>query len=506
MSEINLNTQTTLQRRLWNDFATQQAGTDASPDRENLATPLQDTLQSRQTTHDYEQRILRNDLGFQSHYDARQNHSYTTLQFGQMSQGLYGRGSDSHLQSLSPLTDPTFGVVNSEADNSFMGTSGLVGSFAQSLQGDAQNRQHIANADPVNLVAGFSSSSGQSAITDQTIPQNTTSDVSGTRNSTSALDTTSNSNGSAGKEVSPTTGNHGDGAQTNANEDGDASSDRQATFNSGGGNNTPGGQSNNQNSDTQQHTGAQQGATAGIASGSAGQVIQNDNSNIATVRGIASASGTATGATTQGTGAQSNMSLLSGQHSTTNATSKIGSTGTDKGNGAGHTTTNVSGTNKTSIVRGVLSLTRLSGGTVNIKLMPDTIGNVRIQMTMHRGTASIRFYAESAEGRAVIQNSMSSLKTSLETQGIKVEQMTVQSMNRSDATGASGQSGSGDSGSQPQDAQQANRDHDAAEKERKGKNNHRANSDADQNDNSKEADTTFARQWNASTSDHILNE
>lgn len=77
------------------------------------------------------------------------------------------------------------------------------------------------------------------------------------------------------------------------------------------------------------------------------------------------------------------------------------------------------------IVRGLAAMVNQRGGTMTMRLDPPELGALRVQMTIARGVVSADFQASTAQAQAVIDRSLASLRTSLESQGLSVERLTV---------------------------------------------------------------------------------
>lgn len=119
------------------------------------------------------------------------------------------------------------------------------------------------------------------------------------------------------------------------------------------------------------------------------------------------------------------------------------------------------------VVRGVMTMLRSNGGSLTMKLNPPALGSLRIQMTVTQDRVSLQFHAQSGETQRLLQSTAESLRSALESQGLKVEQMTIQPLAR--PTGGQGSSQPDNPNSQQQQQQQqaqhnnhnAAQDHDA---------------------------------------------
>jgi len=105
--------------------------------------------------------------------------------------------------------------------------------------------------------------------------------------------------------------------------------------------------------------------------------------------------------------------------------------------------------NVARVSRGLASAIAQRGGSVTLRLTPTDMGTVRIQMQMAGTTLSASFHAESASAHTLLSQQLSSLRQSLEGQGLQVERLTVQSMQA--APSQQSQTGSNAGGQQQQD-------------------------------------------------------
>lgn len=78
------------------------------------------------------------------------------------------------------------------------------------------------------------------------------------------------------------------------------------------------------------------------------------------------------------------------------------------------------------VVRGLSALVNQRGGVMHMRLDPPDLGQLRIQMTITRGTVSAQFQAADAQAGALLEQNMGSLRTALERHGLSVERLAVQ--------------------------------------------------------------------------------
>ncbi len=77
------------------------------------------------------------------------------------------------------------------------------------------------------------------------------------------------------------------------------------------------------------------------------------------------------------------------------------------------------------VVRGLTSMLAARGGTMTMRLEPPGLGQLRVQMTIVRGTVTAQFQPATAEAQALLERSLGALRTALESQGLTVERLTV---------------------------------------------------------------------------------
>ena len=95
--------------------------------------------------------------------------------------------------------------------------------------------------------------------------------------------------------------------------------------------------------------------------------------------------------------------------------------------------------NAARVSRGLQNAVHQQGGTVTLRLTPAELGTVRIQMHMQGTTVSANFHTETESAQALLTQQITHLRQALETQGLTVERLQVQTMPSSGFT----QSGTG---------------------------------------------------------------
>ncbi len=132
------------------------------------------------------------------------------------------------------------------------------------------------------------------------------------------------------------------------------------------------------------------------------------------------------------------------------------------------------GPNAALLVRGLKTLTTQQGGALTMRLDPPAIGQVRVDMSISRGTVTAVFEAATEPARRLLEQTMPMLRHALEQQGLAVEKLQVQSsaMQSAGTTVVSTHrdSSSGDLNNQQQSEQRpASHQHDAAGGESRGR-------------------------------------
>jgi len=144
--------------------------------------------------------------------------------------------------------------------------------------------------------------------------------------------------------------------------------------------------------------------------------------------------------------------------------------------------------NTARLHRGLASAVKQNGGAVTLRLTPPEIGTVRIELQMSGTTLSAAFHTETASAMSLINRQLDQLRTSLETQGLNVDKVTVQTM-----PGAQNQADAG----QQQDGERQNNNgrsgHPGSQRDRGG--------DPESDDRSREKPNSFNHHLDDASSD-----
>ena len=85
------------------------------------------------------------------------------------------------------------------------------------------------------------------------------------------------------------------------------------------------------------------------------------------------------------------------------------------------------------VLRGLSAVLNQRGGVMTMRLDPPELGQLRIQMTIARGMVTAEFHPTTAQAQALLDQSLATLRTALEAQGLGVERLTVQAIQPSAA-------------------------------------------------------------------------
>lgn len=78
-----------------------------------------------------------------------------------------------------------------------------------------------------------------------------------------------------------------------------------------------------------------------------------------------------------------------------------------------------------AVVRGLSASVLQRGGSMNIKLIPETLGEVRIVMQLDQGSVAVRIDATTEAAHRLLSDQLSLLRSSLESKGLNVERINV---------------------------------------------------------------------------------
>ena len=77
------------------------------------------------------------------------------------------------------------------------------------------------------------------------------------------------------------------------------------------------------------------------------------------------------------------------------------------------------------VIRGLTAMLQQRGGSMTMRLDPPALGQLRVQMTIARGVVTADFQPGTLEAQALLERSIATLRSALESQGLTVERLTV---------------------------------------------------------------------------------
>jgi flagellar hook-length control protein FliK len=114
-------------------------------------------------------------------------------------------------------------------------------------------------------------------------------------------------------------------------------------------------------------------------------------------------------------------------------------------------------------MRGLTAAVNQRGGVMTMRLTPPELGDLRVQMTIARGTVNVQFFAATPQAEAMLERSMGSLRAGLESHGLQVERISVHAQ-PGGSSNAAARDQAGD-----QNANQSRHHHDAGGGESRGR-------------------------------------
>jgi flagellar hook-length control protein FliK len=115
------------------------------------------------------------------------------------------------------------------------------------------------------------------------------------------------------------------------------------------------------------------------------------------------------------------------------------------------------------VMRGLTAAVNQRGGVMTMRLTPPELGDLRVQMTIARGTVNVQFFAATPQAEAMLERSMGSLRAGLESHGLQVERISVHAQ-PGGSSNAAARDQAGD-----QNANQSRQHHDAGGGESRGR-------------------------------------
>ncbi len=78
--------------------------------------------------------------------------------------------------------------------------------------------------------------------------------------------------------------------------------------------------------------------------------------------------------------------------------------------------------------RGMAAVFQQRGGSLTLRMIPESLGPVRIRMNLDSGAVNVRLEAATPAARALLADNLAMLRGSLEAKGLTVESLTVQAL------------------------------------------------------------------------------
>jgi flagellar hook-length control protein FliK len=96
-----------------------------------------------------------------------------------------------------------------------------------------------------------------------------------------------------------------------------------------------------------------------------------------------------------------------------------------------------------SVARGLTAAVNQRGGSITLRLVPESLGLVRIHMSIDRGAVSVRLEATNPAAQGLLTEHIAMLRGSLESRGLTIDKLSVQYSPLATVAGASFAHGSG---------------------------------------------------------------
>ena len=86
--------------------------------------------------------------------------------------------------------------------------------------------------------------------------------------------------------------------------------------------------------------------------------------------------------------------------------------------------------NVARVMRGMHGVLNQNGGSVTLRLSPPEMGVVRIEMQINNGTVNAQLHTEHESARTLLNQQLGQLRHALESQGLSVERLNVQTISQ----------------------------------------------------------------------------
>lgn len=141
-----------------------------------------------------------------------------------------------------------------------------------------------------------------------------------------------------------------------------------------------------------------------------------------------------------------------------------------------------------SVNRGMSAVVKQNGGSVTIKLSPESLGPLKIQMSIEGGRVDLRFDAATEQARDMLTRNADMLRQSLQNKGLGVERLQVHTAQ------ATTESADGRGAQQRQDSQEQQHRQDASREQSRGYSDRRGGNQGEQQ-GWREQSETFSSAW-----------
>lgn len=121
------------------------------------------------------------------------------------------------------------------------------------------------------------------------------------------------------------------------------------------------------------------------------------------------------------------------------------------------------------VARGLDTLAQQKGGTLLMRLDPPSLGQVKLEMTMHAGRVAVALTASADSARSLLQTNLGMLRQALEDRGLAVERLTVETVARPTESGSGSRSENRGDGQDARSGQDAEGRQDAGQGRSRGR-------------------------------------
>ena len=84
------------------------------------------------------------------------------------------------------------------------------------------------------------------------------------------------------------------------------------------------------------------------------------------------------------------------------------------------------------VQRGLASIMNTKGGTMKLRLSPEHLGQVNIQLVTKNGHVSIKIDAETDQARSMLKDGLEGLRSAMESRGVQVDDLSIEGRQRTE--------------------------------------------------------------------------